>query len=754
MIRLKNQFSQNYILAIMWILMAVTYSCNEPTDNSSSNNELGIKEILINALNDTTRRPNRFMNNQMAGFFKKKMNRAENDEQYQIFRFKYGNELFRAGETEKAIKILKHAINESSEIGLDSEMTDNMRELLAVAYFRAGEQENCIHDHNAQSCIFPVSGTGVYRMQSGPREAIKLYLKILEDHPDNLSIKWLLNIANQTIGLYPDSVPQAHLLDPTQYESDYIMNPFMDIAEPLGLKEWDVSGGAILEDFDNDGLLDLIVSGMSLDDQIRYYKYLPEGYYEEKTIGSGLEGQLGGLNILHGDINNDGFHDLLILRGGWMFRRGDFPNSLLLNQSDGTFKDITKESGIFSRYPTQAASFEDFNSDGWLDLIIVNEISIERDQAGQGVEFYINDGKGGFIEKSKQAGLEIKGLFKGVATGDLNNDGKPDIYISDYYGVNHLFQNKGNIEGNGLRFEEITELAGVSNPINSFPVWFWDFNQDGWEDIFVFTYLYKDPSILIHEYSGMGVDSIYFPGFYKNLGNGKFENVAIEKGLDKVLFAMGANFGDVDNDGNLDFYIGTGNPEYSSLYPNRMFRNAGESGFEEITTTAGVGHLQKGHAISFGDIDRDGDQDILANMGGAYYGDIFQNVLFENPGNGNGFVVLRLYGTQSNKAAIGARVKLEILENGATRTLYRTVSTGSSFGANSLQLEIGLGKAQSVESVFIKWPDGNNKWIQYGGIQPGFLYEYTEGVDTPVTKDWIEVPFAKDREVKHHHPGL
>src|SRR6185295_783690 len=136
-----------------------------------------------------------------------------------------------------------------------------------------------------------------------------------------------------------------------------------------------------------------------------------------------------------------------------------------------------------------------------------------------------------------------------------------------------------------------------------------------------------------------------------NKGDGTFEDVTKAAGLYKVIPAMGLNFGDLDNDGWLDFYLGTGNPEFSTLVPNRMFRNAGGKFFQEVTTATGTGQLQKGHGVGFADLDNDGDQDIYAVTGGAFTADNYRNALFLNPGNTNHWLKLKLEGTKSNRVA-------------------------------------------------------------------------------------------------------
>lgn len=167
---------------------------------------------------------------------------------------------------------------------------------------------------------------------------------------------------------------------------------------------------------------------------------------------------------------------------------------------------------------------------------------------------------------------------------------------------------------------------------------------------------------------------------------------------------MGANFGDLDNDGFLDFYLGTGYPPYFALMPNLMYRNRAGESFADVTTAGGFGNLQKGHAVVFADLDRDGDQDVFAQMGGALAGDRFHNSLYQNPGFGNRWVNVELTGVRSNRSAIGARIRVQVLEEGKSRSIYKHVNSGGSFGANSLEQTIGLGKAERIELLEVYWP--------------------------------------------------
>jgi len=215
---------------------------------------------------------------------------------------------------------------------------------------------------------------------------------------------------------------------------------------------------------------------------------------------------------------------------------------------------------------------------------------------------------------------------------------------------------------------------------------------------------------------------------YQNDGKGGFREVSKEMGLTDINVTMGANFGDLDNDGFLDFYLGTGFPDYEALVPNRMYWNRGGKKFADVTTAGGFGHLQKGHGIAFADLDRDGDQDVFAEMGGAFPGDAFGNALFRNPGFGNHWVTVKLVGVRSNRVGMGARIRCEISENGAKRSVYRHVDSGSSFGANPLRQMLGLGKASKIDVLEVYWPTSDTTQT-FRDVPVDTAFEITEGKD-------------------------
>ncbi len=642
-------------------------------------------------------------------------------------------ELLNAGRTADAIGVLDRIEGTMRAKNVDPR-SPHWREIRfqqAVANLRRAEEANCSMNHNARSCIFPVSGEGVHMQTGGSKAAVAILSEILEQTPDDLGSRWLLNVAAMTLGDYPDGVPPRWRLSPGLFRSDYDIKPFPDIAGDLGLDVDDLAGGVIVEDFDGDGYLDLMVSAMGLQSQLRYFHNNADGTFTERTEEAGLLGEVGGLNILQTDYNNDGFPDVLVLRGGWMGAGGRFPNSLLRNNGDGTFSDVTEEAGLLSFHPTQTAVWFDFDGDGWLDLFIGNESTPDDVHPN---ELYRNNGDGTFTECAGEAGVATPGFVKGVASGDFNNDGRPDLYLSILGAPNRLYRNDGPADGaEGLgkspacawRFTDVAVAAGVTEPFDSFPTWFWDYDNDGWEDIFVSGYRLDGVGDVAADYLGLpnGGET---PRLYRNNGDGTFADVTREARLDHPLLSMGSNYGDLDNDGWLDFYLGTGNPNLGMLVPNRMFRNAGGKFFQDVTASGGFGHLQKGHGVSFADLDNDGDQDIYLVVGGAYEADHFRNALFENPGHGNHWITLKLEGVAANRAAIGARVKVAVSTPQGERAIYRTVRSGGSFGASPLRLEIGLGQASGIDSVEIAWPGSGARQVLHG-LKMDRFYRVREG---------------------------
>ena len=578
-----------------------------------------------------------------------------------------------------------------------------MRRLLAIANLRIGEQANCLGQHTPESCVFPIRGSGVHRDPTGSRRAIALLSAELRQRPNHLESRWLLNLAYMTVGDYPAGVPARWRIPPATFASDAEISPFPDVAIQAGADLAGLAGGGSVEDFDGDGHLDLVASSWGPRDSIAYLRNRGDGTFEDRSRAAGLEGETGGLNLSHADYDNDGHPDLLVLRGGWLGARALFPNSLLRNRGDGSFEDVTLQAGIGDPAPGQTAAWADYDADGWLDLFVGNETTSAADP--HPCRLWRNLGDGRFADVAPQLGLAALGFVKGVVWGDYDNDGRPDLYVSRMGQPNLLFHNDGPTSDapGGWQFAERAAEAGVAEPRRSFPTWFFDYDNDGWLDLFVAAWDGSTAGQVAARYLGMPTQS-ETPRLYRNTRDGRFEDVTTQLGLDRVLLAMGANFGDLDNDGWLDVYVGTGAPDLATLMPNRMFRNDRSRRFEDVTSAGGFGHVQKGHAIAFGDVDGDGDQDIYSVLGGWYTGDVAKNALFSNPGHGNHWLTLRLRGRRTNRLAVGVRVRIDVDTADGPREIHRVVGTGGSFGASSLQLETGLGKAQAIRAVSVTWP--------------------------------------------------
>lgn len=632
----------------------------------------------------------------------------------------------------------------------------NLRLNQALCHLREAERLNCLSNHNADSCLLPLRDGGIHRLPGSSRQAIGILTNLLAEFPDSLAARWLLNVACMTVGDYPDKVPARWLIPAKVFASDMAFPRFREVAPLAGLAPNELSGGSVVDDFDGDNLLDVMVTSIGLGDQMRFYRNNGDGTFAERTREAGLTGLTGGLNLVPADYDNDGHLDVFVVRGAWMRTEGKHPDSLLRNRGDGTFEDVTEAAGMLSFHPSQTAAWLDFDGDGWLDLFVGNESIPDPAQPRHFCELYHNQGDGTFKEIARLSGVTVRDYVKGVVAGDFNNDNRPDLYVSVLGGPNRLFRNDGPRNPqlgatNGWTFAEVARLAGVTDPVHSFPCWFFDYDNDGWEDIFVAGYKLANVGDVAADYLGLphqGTNA----RLYRNRGDGTFADVSGAAKLDRLLHAMGSNFGDLDNDGWLDFYLGTGDPDLLTVIPNRMFRNAEGRWFQDVTTAGGFGHLQKGHGVSFADLDNDGDQDVHEDMGGAMTGDVYPNILFENPGFTNRWLKLKLEGTRANRSAIGARVRVDLAEQGKVRSLHRTVGSGGSFGANPLRVELGLGKAEKIVAVEILWP-GSGTLQSVRNLKLDQMYLVREGVAEPQAIALKRFQFPKADPHAHHHHG-
>jgi hypothetical protein len=573
-----------------------------------------------------------------------------------------------------------------------------------------------------------LSPTAVHRNPTGSRRAVEHFRAYLQQFPDDLGVKYLLNLAHMTLGEYPAGVDPRHLLRLDAFcRSEYDVGAFRDVSHRVGLYRLNQSGGAIMDDFDNDGLLDLVVTSWAPDEPMAFYRNKGDGTFEDRTKAAGLEGQMGGLYCVQTDYNNDGRLDVFIPRGNWLPAHLPQRPSLLRNNGDGTFTDVTKEAGLLAPVHSTSAAWADYDNDGFLDLFVCC-----RHQPSL---LYRNKGDGTFEEVSARAGLaDLTGVL-GAAWIDFDNDDYPDLFVNVDLGTARLYRN--NRDGT---FTDVTAKMGIDGPTNGFSCWAFDFDNDGWLDLFATTSHHTLEDVvkgLLDQPHDLPTSRLY-----RNRGGKGFQDVTREAGLDKVYAPMGSNFGDLDNDGYLDFYLGTGDPDLFMVVPNRLFKNVAGQRFAEITASSRTGHLQKGHGVAFGDWDRNGTADLFIQLGGAIPGDRYHNVLFQNPGQGNNWLNVKLVGRKTNRAAIGARIKV-VTAGDPPLTVQRHVSSGSSFGANPLEQHIGLGKAERVALLEIHWPtSGTTQVFRDVAVNQGI--EVTEFATDYRRRSWTPIPLPNE----------
>ena len=620
------------------------------------------------------------------------------------------------GNLDKAIEQLQADQQLALGLGLKEQVVA-LEKILGITRFRHGQVQNWIAHHKAESSLFPVLPSARFTETASAEAAIKNFLQYLEHEPNDLEEKWFLNLTAMCLGKYPDAVPAEHLLPVSAFESKEDIGRFVDVAPELGVAEFAMAGSVIMDDFDNDGYLDLIVSSGDHCQALHYFHNNGDGTFEDRTAPAGLSHILGGFSIFQADYNNDGWMDLYVARGAW---ETPVRHSLLRNNGDGTFTDVTVESGIniLPAVASQTAAWADYDNDGNVDLFVGAE-------HGPGHLFH-NNGDGTFTDVSRHAGVDRTAFTKSAIWGDYDNDGYPELYVSNEGEENWLFHY--NPDGT---FSEIARQMKVETPIWSFPVWFWDYDNDGWLDLYVSSH-YESTSHVLRSYLHQPT-AVEKHALYHNLKGKAFENVTAQMGLDVVSMTMGANFGDVDNDGWLDFYLGTGAPSYGAFVPNMLFRNAEGKRFVDITASSGTGSLQKGHGVAIGNLFHDGQPAIYAQLGGMVPGDRYYSAVFRGPANPNNWLDLKLVGVKTNRAAIGARIKLTVEDaRGQRRDIHRHVCSGGSFGSSPLSQLIGVGKATRVETLEVWWPTSKTRQAfhnvglnQYVEVKE-FAKEYTQ----------------------------
>ena len=478
--------------------------------------------------------------------------------------------------------------------------------------------------------------------------------------------------------------------------------------------------GCALFDYDGDGYLDIyLVNGAPLpgyQPEVRpanaLYKNNRDGTFRNVTSQAGVEGSGYGMGVTAGDYNNDGFTDLYVTNYG---------SSLLYrNNGDGTFSETAESAGVNNSAWGTSAAFFDYDNDGWLDLYVANYVDFRlknniycgvrskyrsychpAEFSGVPDVLYHNNGDGTFSDVGERAGIaDPAGKGLGVVAADFNQDGYQDIYVANDAVSNFLYINRG--DGT---FEEIGTLAGVAYSSNGkaqsgMGVAVGDYDGDGYDDIFV-TNLSNEGHTL---YRREGED------FF-------FRDVTFPSGVGRpslLLTGWGAGFFDYDNDGDEDILVANGhvmdnvellNSSLKYLQPALLLENRLGS-YVNVTSNRGgaLSTLRAGRGLALGDIDNDGDIDVLMSNCDQ------RAVLLRNDGgNRNHWLTIQAVGKNSNRDGIGAKVRLTA---GGKRQSKEVVAGGSYLSSNDRRLHFGLGANTVVERIEIRWPSGKSQVLK------------------------------------------
>ena len=591
---------------------------------------------------------------------------------------------------------------------------------LGLAEFRLGEAdkaakrfENIIQNYRRHSGAYYY--LGVYHLRHGDLEkAVTNFKESLRLKPRDPETLWNLWTAYDKLGGYPAELSEEFkiavsnkslLTDNRKLITD---NQFTDVAPDLKMNKVDGGRGSAWGDYDNDGDQDIVAVGTYQPHAL--YRNNGDGTFTNVAEQAGIADPRGGWGSLFADYDNDGFLDLYITRGGWS---GAAENTLYHNNGDGTYTDVTHTAGVDDPQSSFCAAWADYDNDGFLDLYIADGVIGD----GAANVLYRNNGDGTFTNTAESAGVANTGNSLGTAWGDYDKDGYIDLHVVNFGQSNVLYRNNG--DGT---FTDVTPTTGMNLLVtDAFVTFFLDVDNDADLDIFI-SNSGSFQAFIAGQITGAAPHDGDRQVLYRNNGDGTFTDVTRESGLYHAFGAMGANFGDIDSDGYLDIYLATGAPQMGRLERDALFHNNGDGTFTDATFALGLGNIGKGHGVTFGDADMDGDVDIYVPVGGAFIGDQWHNLFYQNTGVGNNWLTLKLVGVKSNRDGIGAKVTLRVGDG----VIYREVSGGCGFGStNSLPLEIGLGVYRKVDVLEIVWPSGQVDTHQNLSVNRGLVV--TEG---------------------------
>ena len=479
----------------------------------------------------------------------------------------------------------------------------------------------------------------------------------------------------------------------------------MGASELTSLVESTGVGCAFL-DYDNDGWMDIylvnggVLSGLGETGtnnataptrcSDRLYHNRGDGTFEDVTEKAGILPGGYGIGVVVGDYDNDGYPDIYETEYG--------TNRLYHNNGNGTFTECAKEAGVAETGFSVGAVFLDYDNDGKLDLFVGKYVQYDDEynrKHGKANDFpgplaypatvsqlYRNLGNGKFTNVTTAAGIKIPGRAMGVGSFDYDDDGWPDIFVSNDAMENHLWHNRG--DGT---FKEEALMAGVAlgamgEVTGAMAVETGDVNGDGRIDLYVPDF---QQSCL-----------------YINMGKGFFDNQTMISGITKVVgnhIQWGAVLADFDNDGALDLYVSRGDANSLTGYPDKLLLNDGKARFTEVSGSAGPWFQQArmGRGVARGDFDNDGKMDLLvANLNDS-------PVLLRNTSSlpGHHWLMLKLVGHTSNRDGIGARVRCIL---GDKILVRERVSAGSYCCSHDPRIHFGLGEVTVVPEIEIRWP--------------------------------------------------